>query len=242
MVAGTLGAAALAIGTGFVIALGRAHWLSVRRLESWFAIALIGFGLWFMWRSWNRRHLPLMESSSPSRSAALEPLPIRSTRPVPKKKPSPSDPLILLVDDVADNIDVYTQFFLHRGWRTATASNGPEGLTSAAGLRPDVIVLDLGMPGMDGWEVARRLKADAVTRSIPDHRPDGTCPRRFAAPRPRSRSRRVPDEAVPSSGPGGSDQEASAAEIAEGGALAVSGRLFRAGVLSHRMARATMFG
>ena len=65
-------------------------------------------------------------------------------RPVPKKKPSPSDPLILLVDDVADNIDVYTQFFLHRGWRTATASNGQEGLTSAAGLRPDVIVLDLG--------------------------------------------------------------------------------------------------
>jgi CheY-like chemotaxis protein len=88
-------------------------------------------------------------------------------RPVPKKKPSPSDPLILLVDDVADNIEVYTQFFVHRGWRTATASNGPEGLTSAAGLRPDLIVLDLGMPGMDGWEVARRLKADAVTRSIP---------------------------------------------------------------------------
>jgi two-component system, cell cycle response regulator DivK len=88
-------------------------------------------------------------------------------RPVPRKKPSPSDPLILLVDDVADNIDVYTQFFLHRGWRTATASNGLEGLTSAAGLRPDLIVLDLGMPGMDGWEVARRLKADVVTRSIP---------------------------------------------------------------------------
>ena len=88
-------------------------------------------------------------------------------RPVPRRKPSSSDPLILLVDDVADNIDVYTQFFLHRGWRTATASNGQEGLISAAGLRPDVIVLDLGMPGMDGWEVARRLKADAGTRSIP---------------------------------------------------------------------------
>ena len=88
-------------------------------------------------------------------------------KPVAKKKSSNSGPLILLVDDVADNIDVYTQFFLHRGWRTATASNGPDGLISAAGLRPDVIVLDLGMPGMDGWEVARRLKADAVTRSIP---------------------------------------------------------------------------
>ena len=88
-------------------------------------------------------------------------------RPVPPKMPSSADPLILLVDDVADNIDVYTQFFLHRGWRTATASNGQEGLTIAAGLRPDVIVLDLGMPGMDGWEVARRLRADPVTGSIP---------------------------------------------------------------------------
>jgi two-component system, cell cycle response regulator DivK len=88
-------------------------------------------------------------------------------RPVPRRKPSSSDPLILLVDDVADNIEVYAQFFLHRGWRTATASDGQESLTSAAGLRPDVIVLDLGMPGMDGWEVARRLKADAITRSIP---------------------------------------------------------------------------
>src|SRR3954469_6145340 len=45
--------------------------------------------------------------------------------------------------------------------------NGPEGLTSAAGLRPDVIVLDLGMPVMDGWEGARRLKVDPVTRTIP---------------------------------------------------------------------------
>ena len=59
MVAGTLGAAALAIGTGFVIALRRAHWLSVRRLESWFAIGLIASGLWFMWRSWTHRPEPL---------------------------------------------------------------------------------------------------------------------------------------------------------------------------------------
>jgi hypothetical protein len=79
MVAGTLGAAALAIGTGFVIALGRAQWLSVRRLESWFAIGLIGFGLWFLWRSWHRQHPAPAELTSPSRSAALEPLPTRAT-------------------------------------------------------------------------------------------------------------------------------------------------------------------
>jgi len=79
MVAGTLGAAALAIGTGFVIALGRAQWLSVRRLESWFAIGLIGFGLWFLWRSWHRPHPAPAELTSPSRSVALEPLPTRAT-------------------------------------------------------------------------------------------------------------------------------------------------------------------
>jgi CheY-like chemotaxis protein len=87
---------------------------------------------------------------------------------VPRKAKAPTlnAPLILLVDDVEDNLDVYTQFFAHNGWRTATASSGQVALTQAAGLHPDVIVLDLGMPGMDGWEVARRLKADPVTRSI----------------------------------------------------------------------------
>jgi hypothetical protein len=79
MVAGALGAAALTIGTGFVIALGRAHWLSVRRLESWFAIGLIGSGLWFMWWSWNHRHPAPTEATPPSRSAALESLPTRAT-------------------------------------------------------------------------------------------------------------------------------------------------------------------
>jgi CheY-like chemotaxis protein len=80
-------------------------------------------------------------------------------------KPAETAPLILLVDDVEDNLDVYGQFFAHNGWRTATASSGKEALARAAGLRPDVIVLDLGMPGMDGVEVARRLKADPVTRT-----------------------------------------------------------------------------
>jgi CheY-like chemotaxis protein len=85
---------------------------------------------------------------------------------MPLKTPPPS-PLILLVDDVDDNLDLYTQFLTHKGWRTATAGNGQDALAQAASLRPDIIVLDLGMPGMDGWEVARRLKADPVTKAIP---------------------------------------------------------------------------
>jgi CheY-like chemotaxis protein len=86
---------------------------------------------------------------------------------MPRKPVSSADPLILLVDDVADNLDAYAQFFTHNGWRTATASTGQDGLTKAASLLPDVIVLDLGMPGMDGWEVARRLKGNTVTQAIP---------------------------------------------------------------------------
>jgi len=68
---------------------------------------------------------------------------------------------------VDDNVEVYTQFFLHNGWRTASSSNGEDALRQAANLKPDLIVLDLGMPIMDGWEVTRRLRANPVTSGIP---------------------------------------------------------------------------
>jgi two-component system cell cycle response regulator len=48
-----------------------------------------------------------------------------------------------------------------------TASRGTEGLVRASADRPDAIVLDIMMPGMDGWEVCRRLKADPATADIP---------------------------------------------------------------------------
>lgn len=86
---------------------------------------------------------------------------------MPHKYPGTTSPLILLVDDVEDNLDAYTQFFLHNGWRTASSPSGEDALVKAVSLQPDLIVLDLGMPVMDGWEVARRLRADPVTRAIP---------------------------------------------------------------------------
>ena len=69
--------------------------------------------------------------------------------------PSPRDtaPLVLVIDDVEDNRDVYAQFLGHEGWRVATAADGVAGLTMAARLSPSVIVLDLGLPLIDGWEV-----------------------------------------------------------------------------------------
>ena len=70
MLEGTLGTLAVVIGTCFLILLSRAGWLSVRRAESWFAVGLMVFGLWFLWFVfWSHLHTPRTESNSPSRPA-----------------------------------------------------------------------------------------------------------------------------------------------------------------------------
>jgi CheY-like chemotaxis protein len=76
-------------------------------------------------------------------------------------------PLILLVDDFQDNREMYAMFLDHTGYRVAEAANGYEALDQAFALLPDLIVMDLSLPGLDGWEATRRLKADARTRHIP---------------------------------------------------------------------------
>jgi two-component system, cell cycle response regulator DivK len=76
-------------------------------------------------------------------------------------------PLILVVDDFADNREMYTQFLEFSGFRVAEAQNGHEALEKAFDMRPDLIVMDLSLPGLDGWEATRRLKADDRTRGIP---------------------------------------------------------------------------
>ena len=75
-------------------------------------------------------------------------------------------PLILVVDDVEDNRLLYSQYFGVLGFRVLTANDGPGGIATARADRPDVILLDLGLPGLDGWEVARRLRAESATREI----------------------------------------------------------------------------
>ena len=80
---------------------------------------------------------------------------------------APKSPLILVVDDFADNREMYTQFLEFSGFRVAEAQNGNEALEKAFDLRPDLIVMDLSLPGLDGWEATRRLKADDRTRGIP---------------------------------------------------------------------------
>ena len=76
-------------------------------------------------------------------------------------------PLVLIVDDVQDNRTIYVLFLKFSGFRIAEAENGVEALEKATTLLPDVIVMDLSLPVMDGWEATRRLKRDPRTKKIP---------------------------------------------------------------------------
>jgi two-component system, cell cycle response regulator DivK len=76
-------------------------------------------------------------------------------------------PLILLVDDYEDNRRLFAEYQALSGFRTAEAGNGEEGLAKASALHPEIIVMDLAMPGLDGFEVTRRLRAAETTRRTP---------------------------------------------------------------------------
>jgi two-component system OmpR family response regulator len=67
-------------------------------------------------------------------------------------------PRLLVVDDEANIADLMTIWFDHRHWRVITAGTGPEGVARAADLQPDAVVLDVMLPGYDGFEVMRRLR------------------------------------------------------------------------------------
>jgi two-component system, cell cycle response regulator DivK len=76
-------------------------------------------------------------------------------------------PLILVVDDYQDAREMYAEYLQYSGFRVAEAKNGNEAVAQARSLKPDLILMDLSLPGMDGWEATRVLKADEDTRHIP---------------------------------------------------------------------------
>ena len=76
-------------------------------------------------------------------------------------------PLILVVDDYQDAREMYAEYLQFSGFRVAEARNCNEAVDQAFALKPDLILMDLSLPGMDGWEATRRLKADESTRHIP---------------------------------------------------------------------------
>jgi two-component system cell cycle response regulator DivK len=81
--------------------------------------------------------------------------------------PAGAAPLVLVVDDFEDNRAMYAEYLTYSGYRVEQASNGEEAVELTQRLKPDVVVMDLSLPIMDGWEATRRLKADESTRHIP---------------------------------------------------------------------------
>ena len=74
---------------------------------------------------------------------------------------------ILYVEDNDDNVFMLRPRLERQGFRVLVATDGESGLRLVREERPDLILMDLGLPGLDGWEATRRLKGDGVTRGIP---------------------------------------------------------------------------
>jgi CheY-like chemotaxis protein len=75
--------------------------------------------------------------------------------------------LVLVVEDYQDAREMYAAYLQFSGFDVAEASNGIEAVEKATELLPDIVLMDLALPRMDGWEATRRLKGDARTRHIP---------------------------------------------------------------------------
>lgn len=83
------------------------------------------------------------------------------------KFPSIRDWTILVVDDQPENVRLIQKFLTHYGVEVHTASNGVSGLEILQHITPTVILLDLSMPDMDGWEMLRYVREDPATNHIP---------------------------------------------------------------------------
>ncbi len=91
-------------------------------------------------------------------------LPVRVRR---DERHHPGGDLVLVVEDYQDAREMYATYLQFSGYRVAEATNGLEAIEKAHELMPDIILMDLALPKMDGWEATRRLKLDARTRHIP---------------------------------------------------------------------------
>ena len=76
-------------------------------------------------------------------------------------------PTILVVEDNEPSRDALTRRLARRGYEILVAVNGLEAVTVGRASHPDLILMDLGLPVIDGWEATRQLKADPATRTIP---------------------------------------------------------------------------
>ena len=103
--------------------------------------------------------VPAAEGDTTAFPGATVPLAARERRVAMKR--------ILIVDDNELNRDVLSRRLTRRGYEVLVATSGTDGLSMAQTESPELILMDLGMPDLDGWECTRRLKADGATRRIP---------------------------------------------------------------------------
>jgi len=78
-----------------------------------------------------------------------------------------TQPLVLVVEDYPDAREMYMAYLQFSGFEVAEATNGLEAIEKAETLMPDIVLMDLALPRMDGWEATRRLKSNDRTRHIP---------------------------------------------------------------------------
>jgi CheY-like chemotaxis protein len=76
-------------------------------------------------------------------------------------------PLVLVVEDYQDAREMYAAYLQFSGFDVAEAGNGIEAIEKTRALLPDIVLMDLALPRMDGWEATRRLKNDELTKHIP---------------------------------------------------------------------------
>jgi two-component system, cell cycle response regulator DivK len=91
---------------------------------------------------------------------------------------SMDEPSILVVDDYEDTRQMYAELLVYAGYQVTEARDGAEAIATTLRILPDLVVMDLSLPIIDGWEATRRLKADERTKDIPvlaltGHAPEG---------------------------------------------------------------------
>jgi two-component system cell cycle response regulator DivK len=98
------------------------------------------------------------EATSPQETRPSD-LVVRATRPERSAR-------ILIVDDAEDNRDLYALYFRHSGFTVDEARDGEEALAMIAKDKPDVVIMDLAMPRLDGWEATRLIKSNPRTSGV----------------------------------------------------------------------------
>jgi DNA-binding response OmpR family regulator len=87
---------------------------------------------------------------------------------MPDRRASTNDPpAVIVIEDDLDARQIYAQYLRSKHWTVFTAADGRSGLTKINELTPDVIVLDLAMPRVDGWTVLKHVRESSITSKIP---------------------------------------------------------------------------